>query len=1399
MALDLGTLSLTIKVDDQASPKVKDVEKSARELSSTLEDEGRRGGSLLAKGIEAGATVAKGALSLLGRGISAAMSAAGDAGTQAFGTAMSKGFKRLKDIDNAKATLGALRDPLTGLGMDASKVSLTMDNALASVKGTAFGMGDAAKVAASTVAAGVKPGEDLTKTLRLTADAATVANTRMSDMGNIVGKVAAANKIQATEMNQLMKRGIPIQTYLAATMGVTVDEVRKLSREGRISFADFQRALEYGVGGAAKDSGKTFEGAMENVEAALGRLGARLMGPAFDQMPTFLMGVIEQLDRLDPLFKRLGEAIGNVASKVLPILLQGLTWVVDFIVRHEDAIFNMGETVMRVFGRIGAAIQGVFQILARGEYDGDIWRDKLGIEEDSPIIDILFRIREAFISAFEAIRNVDLSGVGESMGRLGQAIRDLFTKTDDVQEDSVTLTDVFNGIGKVVDFVADNLGTLVKVLPLVAGGFVAMKGAAALSGAAFTSFGGDSAWRTAALAAGAVANFKSAAATKLNAAATRELARAQTQKAITTGVDTSTTVANTTAQNTSLATRARAVVVTTAQRAATLAQAAASKIATGAQWLLNAALNANPIALVVIAIAALVAGLVIAYKKSETVRNVVNSVFNAIKSVAMPIIDWIVKAFRWVVEAFEKASGGAGKMQASVTPAFDGIGAKVLWLWNIVTSAFKWIGDAISGLANFFVGGFRTIVGAFTGSGEAVDAQSSKWTIFFSSIGNALRVFADAVVAGFRWLTSAAAAVVDNFVKGVKALWSLFGADIIATARNMWNSLQRAFQGGVDVLRGIFSFFSALFRGDWQGMQRATTQIASGLWRLLGSIFTAGRTLLLGILNVFKRAGDAIWSGIRDFAVRKAEELRDWVVDRFEGLRRGALEVYQKMVDGIGRIWDGLQEVTKKPVKFVIETVINRGLIGGWNWLVDKMNLPDSLRAETISVPGLWSGGVLPGKATGSGDNMLVIDKYGRPQAKVRSGESVIPERQTQKYWPLISNIIKDRDIPGFFLGGTLPAPNRQRTSQHRSGYGWTRWAGDLPAPMGTPVVAWNDGVVAFTKRLATSYGLHLAINHANSTRTLYAHLSRILVSAGQSVRAGQRVGDIGSTGNSSGPHLHFEIIGGNLPITGDTGGSESIFSMVTNWIADKLTKPVKAAIDTIPGDGVFVEASKAIATNALDKVVEKITSLVPDWGDDAAAGSSPAGVEQWRGTVLQALGILGLPSSLADTTLRRMNQESSGRANAINDWDSNARRGTPSKGLMQVIDPTFRAYAHPNYRSNIWDPLSNILASMRYAQARYGSLPAAYNRPGGYWRGTGSANAGFNWVGEKGAELVLNPQLRRFNGGETVLNAKQTEAALNGGTNFYYQPVIDTSTHDPEDEFEKVMFKFKHNVERQL
>ena len=134
------------------------------------------------------------------------------------------------------------------------------------------------------------------------------------------------------------------------------------------------------------------------------------------------------------------------------------------------------------------------------------------------------------------------------------------------------------------------------------------------------------------------------------------------------------------------------------------------------------------------------------------------------------------------------------------------------------------------------------------------------------------------------------------------------------------------------------------------------------------------------------------------------------------------------------------------------------------------------------------------------------------------------------------------------------------------------------------------------------------------------------------------------------------------------------------------------------------------------------------------------SGVERWRGVAIQALRMTGQYSvSNLNALLNQMRTESNGNPNAINLWDPNAMKGTPSKGLMQVIDPTFRENAMPGYNTNIYDPLSNILASIRYALRTYGSLTNAY-------RGVGYENGGIikkqhlAMVGEGNKEEVVIP-----------------------------------------------------------
>lgn len=82
----------------------------------------------------------------------------------------------------------------------------------------------------------------------------------------------------------------------------------------------------------------------------------------------------------------------------------------------------------------------------------------------------------------------------------------------------------------------------------------------------------------------------------------------------------------------------------------------------------------------------------------------------------------------------------------------------------------------------------------------------------------------------------------------------------------------------------------------------------------------------------------------------------------------------------------------------------------------------------------------------------------------------------------------------------------------------------DFAAPQGTELYAWKDGVITFAG-WSGNYGYFIAIEHADGTISRYAHCSKIIVEEGQEVKAYDTIGYVGSTGRSTGPHLHFEIL----------------------------------------------------------------------------------------------------------------------------------------------------------------------------------------------------------------------------------------------------------------------------------
>lgn len=266
---------------------------------------------------------------------------------------------------------------------------------------------------------------------------------------------------------------------------------------------------------------------------------------------------------------------------------------------------------------------------------------------------------------------------------------------------------------------------------------------------------------------------------------------------------------------------------------------------------------------------------------------------------------------------------------------------------------------------------------------------------------------------------------------------------------------------------------------------------------------------------------------------------------------------------GLERFHGKLNEVTDK--MWILNDL--RGAYQGFKEGGGPMGLWGATKTLLGNVPGFADGGVLPGPPSktdnmkfiskehgelnlAGGEGIMVpewVDKVGGSAAvskmnrEARAGAALSVGLQTEGSSKADTN--HEEHSESFSMGGVVPAPGEWK--QHKSGYPWARWSGDINVPgtkdHGNPVKSWKDGVVSNVQKLDSSYGWHVRVNHPDSDEeTLYAHLSNISVRPGQKIKAGHVLGAVGSTGKSSGPHLHFEIKGGTGAIaTGGKGGSE--------------------------------------------------------------------------------------------------------------------------------------------------------------------------------------------------------------------------------------------------------------------
>ena len=276
-------------------------------------------------------------------------------------TTIGAGMTRLENIQTSKAKL-------KGFGYDKGTVESISKIAMKSVKGTAYGFGDAMTASANAVAAGIKPGKELESHLSNIANAAAATGSDFNEIGSIFNKVKTTGHLQGDEAMQIMDRGISLLPALAKTMNTSVDEVQKKMSKGEISFEQFSEAMHSATGNVSKEMNNTFGAAKDNLKAALGRIGAGLLGGSdnngglFAGLTPMIQGVIAALGPFESAAGKVGDKLGELASGAIEKVKIGLDYLGEKFKPLGDKLSQMIEPLKSVFGSLKESFGQIFNL-----------------------------------------------------------------------------------------------------------------------------------------------------------------------------------------------------------------------------------------------------------------------------------------------------------------------------------------------------------------------------------------------------------------------------------------------------------------------------------------------------------------------------------------------------------------------------------------------------------------------------------------------------------------------------------------------------------------------------------------------------------------------------------------------------------------------------------------------------------------------------------------------------------------------------------------------------------------------------------------------------------------------------------------------------------------------------
>ncbi|MFI9824864.1 tape measure protein [Streptomyces sp. NPDC052013] len=1230
------------------------------------------------------------------------------AGTAMAGITAKLGFDRLVGLDTAKAKL-------EGLGYSTKEVGSITDQVTHAIQGGMTTMAEGTDVAAGALAAGVKQGKELEKYIKLVGDAAVGSNRPVSEMAMIFNRVQGQGKLMTQELN-MIEEGMPgFSNAMAKHLGVSYDAFREMVTNGEVSSKEFLTVMDDFAGGMANAYSKSWKGMVQNSKAYIGQIGEAFLSSTFEQAK----GGLHEFESMlkSPGAKEWAAKTGEQLGNTLASIGNGIKGLIDWWQNLDGStqktlggivkwlgitLVTMGPVLTR-FGKMASTIGGMFSGM-------------------SNLIQFFIRHNGAakVSAASQAIWNgVTATARGIANGyRLAisalstsQTIQALKTKIAAAATTAWTAVTkgaalATKGLGLAIRFMTGPVGIVITAIGLLVAGLIHL-------------------WKT-------NSSFRNSVITAWNAIK---------NSAVTIFGFIKTYI----------------VAIWNAIKASTIAVWNGIKTVAVATW--------NGIKFAIL-------------HPIKTLKTILSTIWNAMKNSAIKIWTALKNGVIAIIKAYvAQVKFNINLIKRIVVTIFNAIKNFSIKVWtalkNAVLGIVRTLRKGVLSVFNALKKGVSAIFNAIK------NATVRIWTAMKNTVINR----AKALWSGVRNTWNA-------LKKGTIAIFKAVGSFM----SSKWNSIKK---GTVNKAKALWSGV----KGAWGSLKKGTHNTMNAVGGFMSKKWNGIKSTTVSIVNSMKSKVMGTMNKMRD----GIKTVTGKIGNLFGGMVKGVKKGLNKLISGVNWVADKLNmdklpsiklsTGTNASKKYVSHGKINRdtfATVGDKG----KGNGPSGFRHDMIEYPNgkttitpnrdtttflpkgskVYNGtqthamlSQMPRFSTGSaikekaeymfekgkkaikgtvgkgkdlgGNAVDQVKKVGSEVAvkAKKVGSAVIsgigdvfdyighPGKLVNKIFDKVGfnfNFLKDAPLPFDLMQGAykklksgvkslfdewlndagggdgssftkFPITTGYYPNGGAPGYsfgGGHHYGIDFGAPFGTTINATNSGQLGELH----NFGGGLVARLLTGQFTLFfMHLSKILKHG--KVQAGEPIAKTGNSGNwTTGPHLHFQVEKGR-------------HNDITN---QNTVNPLK----WLKGHG---------------------------GGKVGGSGSANA-----RRAIQRAQSILGgryKSSYITEQMMRVAKRESNFQADAVNNWDVNARMGDPSKGMFQMIGSSFRAYAKPGH-GNILNPTDEAISAMRYIVGKWvpimGSWRSAFKRAGDFAYATGGVinTSGMYQLAEGGYPEIVIP-----------------------------------------------------------